>query len=139
MTAEALLSRLDGVKRTGVDRWLAKCPAHDDKQPSLAVREIDNDRVLVKCFAGCTVEEVLASVGLALPDLFPKRPTHRGKREKRPWPAADVLRAVGHEATVVAVAASIIARGGTLTPKDRQRAHVAASRLVAAVVESGHE
>jgi hypothetical protein len=139
MTAEVLLSRLDGVKRIGVDRWEAKCPAHDDKRPSLRVREIDGDLVLVHCFAGCAVPDIVAAVGLSESDLFPRRPTHRGKPEKRPWPAADVLRAVAQEATVVAVAASTIGNGGVLSHEDRQRTQLAASRLVAAVVESGHE
>ena len=138
MTAELLLSRLHGVRRTGVDRWLAKCPAHDDKRPSLGVREIDGDRVLVHCWSGCETGDVLAAVGLTFEDLFPKRPTHHAKPEKR-WPAPDVLRAVGSEAGIVAVAASTIGNGGSLTVEDRQRARLAASRLIAAVQESGHE
>jgi len=138
MTAGALLSRLDGVKRTGVDRWLAKCPAHDDKRPSLGIRVIDGDRVLVHCWSGCETSKVLAAVGLTFEDLYPKRPTHRAKPEKR-WPAPDVLRAIGHEATIVAVAASTIASGGSLAEEDRKRTSQAASRLVAAVVDSGHE
>ena len=32
MIADALLSCLDGVRRTGADRWLARCPAHDEKR-----------------------------------------------------------------------------------------------------------
>jgi len=139
MIAEVLLSRLDGVRRTGVDRWLAKCPAHDDKQPSLAVREVDVDRVLVKCFAGCAVESVLAAIGLTFDALYPARPTHRGKPERRPFPAADILRAMVSEALIVAVAASTIGNGGELSTQDRERVMLAASRLTAAVVESGHE
>ena len=46
MIADTLLSRLEGVRRTGVDRWLAKCPVHDDKHPSLGIKESDSDRVL---------------------------------------------------------------------------------------------
>ena len=55
MTAATFLDRLDGVKRTGAGRWLARCPAHDDKRASLAVRELDDGRVLVHDFAGCAV------------------------------------------------------------------------------------
>jgi len=50
-----------------------------------------------------------------------------------------VLRALGSEAGIVAVAASTIGNGGSLTVEDRQRARLAASRLIAAVQESGHE
>ncbi len=47
MSADRLLSALDGVKRIGVDRWLTRCPAHDDRRPSLSVRELDDGRLLV--------------------------------------------------------------------------------------------
>jgi len=138
MTAELLLSRLHGVRRTGVDRWLAKCPAHDDKRPSLGVREIDGDRVLVHCWSGCETVDVLAAVGLTFEDLYPKRPTNHAKPERR-WPANDVLRSVGSETAIVAVAAATIGNGGDLSAPDRERLMLAASRLTAAVVESGHE
>ena len=139
MIAEALLSRLDCVKRTGVDRWLAKCPAHADKRPSLGIREIDSDRVLVKCWAGCLTGDVLAAVGLTFESLYPARPTHRAEPERRPWPAADILRAVASEAFVVAVAASTLANGSELSPVDRERLLLASSRLTAAVQESAYE
>ena len=61
MIADKLLSRLEGVKQTGPDRWLSRCPAHDDRSPSLAVREVD-DRLLLHCFAGCSAYEVVSSV-----------------------------------------------------------------------------
>ena len=64
MSANILLSQLDGVKRTGTGRWLARCPAHADKHPSLAIRELDDGRVLANCFAGCSIESVLSAVRL---------------------------------------------------------------------------
>lgn len=138
MTADALLSRLNGCKRIGVDRWLALCPAHGDKRPSLAVREIDGDRILVKCFAGCATADVLAAIGLDFDALFPSRPTHRGKPERRPWPAADVLRAVEREALIAAVAAGTLAKGGALSVEDQKRLLLASERITAAVRESGY-
>ena len=64
-----LLDRLSGVRPTGPGRWIARCPAHEDRSPSLSIRDID-DRVLVHCFAGCGVGDVLSSVGLTLADLY---------------------------------------------------------------------
>ena len=93
---------------------------------------------LWECEKSTETGKVLAAVGLTFEDLYPKRPTHRAKPEKR-WPASDVLRAIGQEATIVAVAASTIASGGSLAEEDRKRTSQAASRLVAAVVDSGHE
>ena len=68
MTICELLTRLAGVKksRTG---WVARCPGHDDRQPSLAIAEKDK-RILLYCRAGCTTAAVCASLGLTLADLF---------------------------------------------------------------------
>jgi hypothetical protein len=138
MIAAALLSRLEGCKRIGVDRWLARCPAHNDKRPSLAVREIDGDRVLVKCFSGCATSDVLAAVGMDFESLFPARPTNHCRPERRPFPAADVLRAVEHEALLTAVAAGTLSNGIQLTAEDRKRLVLASTRISAAVKESGY-
>ena len=67
---DKLLSRLDRVTERSDGQYLACCPAHEDKSPSLSIKEVDGGRVLVYCFAGCTAAEVCASVGLELRDLF---------------------------------------------------------------------
>ena len=54
---EDVLRMLKKVKRQG-NGFLACCPAHDDKNPSLSINE-EGGRVLVNCFAGCTQEAVL--------------------------------------------------------------------------------
>lgn len=48
------------------------CPAHDDKNPSLSVTEGDDGRILAKCFAGCTFEEICSSLGIEPSALFPQ-------------------------------------------------------------------
>jgi putative DNA primase/helicase len=68
---ERFLERLDGVRRRSPgDGYTALCPAHEDENPSLSVREGDDGRVLVKCFAGCGVEEVVGAIGMSMADLF---------------------------------------------------------------------
>jgi hypothetical protein len=52
-----------GVQWRGTQRFIARCPAHQDKSPSLSVRE-GHTNIMVKCFAGCTFFEVAAAVGL---------------------------------------------------------------------------
>ena len=44
MTVDTLLSRLDMVKSAGNDRWYARCPAHQDKSPSLSIRDTEIGR-----------------------------------------------------------------------------------------------
>ncbi len=53
-----------------------QCPAHQDRGPSLSVREAE-DRVLVHCFAGCSAEAVVGALGLAVADLFDHVATDR--------------------------------------------------------------
>ena len=79
MSIETLISRLDGVKETGHGKYVARCPAHEDKSPSLAVREVD-DRVLIHCFAGCDVYAIVSAVGLEMSDLFPRNISIEGHR-----------------------------------------------------------
>ncbi|MBN9132017.1 MAG: DNA primase [Nitrosospira multiformis] len=133
MSASTLLNRLDGVKQTGKDRWIARCPAHRDKRPSLAIRELDG-RTLAHCFAGCETSSVLAAVGLDLNDLFPERQGgYSGQKERKPFYASDILRCVAFEALLVSIAALNVARGVELPEEDRKRLLIAASRLQGAV------
>lgn len=134
MSAEILLSRLEKVRRTGPGRWLARCPAHGDRGPSLSIRELEDQRILVHDFGGCTVEAVLAAVNLQFSDLFPERAeTAAPGRERIPFPAADILRAVAFETLVVSCAAGKLAAGEDLSKADRERLAVAAERLQGAV------
>lgn len=56
--------RADGLRRRSV-----RCPGHDDRRPSLSV-QLDGDRLLLKCHAGCSHRQVLEAVGLSEADLF---------------------------------------------------------------------
>jgi hypothetical protein len=64
-----VLDRLEGVQRNG-DRWTARCPAHDDRTPSLSIGEGDDGRALLKCHKGCETEEIVREAGLSMRDLF---------------------------------------------------------------------
>ena len=67
-----VLGRLD-AKATGRDSWLARCPAHEDRNPSLSVGVGDDGRVLLNCHAGCSTGEIVVALGLGLADLFAGR------------------------------------------------------------------
>jgi len=68
MRIEELLERLDGVRRQG-DGYIARCPAHEDKNPSLSLTERDG-KILLHCFAGCPPEAIVSALGLEMKDLF---------------------------------------------------------------------
>jgi hypothetical protein len=67
-----VLSRVQGAKPNGRG-WLARCPAHDDRTPSLSIAQGDDGRVLLKCHAGCTHQAIAAALGIDERELFPPR------------------------------------------------------------------
>lgn len=69
MNLESILGRLQRVRRNGTG-WMALCPAHEDKNPSLSIRA-ENGRVLLKCFAGCTTKAICEKAGIELTELSP--------------------------------------------------------------------
>jgi hypothetical protein len=77
MTAKEILTRLEGVKPDSKG-WKAKCPAHDDKEPSLSITEGGNGKVLLHCHAGCEPKTVCTALGLRLADLFSGTPKGNG-------------------------------------------------------------
>jgi hypothetical protein len=67
---ERVLDLLDGVRGRG-GGYVALCPAHDDRQPSLSVGEADTGKVILHCHAGCPTKSVLEALGLEWVDLCP--------------------------------------------------------------------
>ena len=115
------------VKQTGSGRYIACCPSHNDKHPSLAIKD-DIGHILLKCFSGCSAYEVVSAIGLTLSDLFPESNEYR-RSVRNPFPATDVLRCIQAEAYIVAVASCNLANGITPSNEDLQRLVVAASRI----------
>jgi hypothetical protein len=60
MTAQALARTLGG-RKTG-SSWMARCPAHDDREPSLAISVARDGKTLVRCHAGCDQRDVIAAL-----------------------------------------------------------------------------
>lgn len=127
---EDVLSRLQKVRgRNG--NWVACCPAHKDRSPSMTIRETPDGKILMHCFAGCSISEIANAIGINLSDLFPPRDdaAHYSKPARQRFIASDLLKVIGFEATVVSVCASNIAAGKKLSEQDRERLRVAARRI----------
>lgn len=132
MSADALLARLAGVRRTGTDRWLARCPAHDDRRPSLSLRAVADGRVLLHCWAGCETADVLDAIGATWADIYPPRDRSAPGRPVRREPVAlagDALLVLAHEARILVLLAGDLARGRRLSTVDRSRLLQAAERI----------
>ena len=81
IAVEQLLARLESVRRSG-DDWMARCPAHEDQTPSLAIGMGKDGQILLCCHAGCKTSAVLAGLGLTMADLRPDAPA-AGEEHKR--------------------------------------------------------
>jgi hypothetical protein len=68
-TLDRVLALLPDARRNGKG-YMARCPAHEDRRPSLSITEGDDGRVLLHCHGGCTVDAVCQALGLTQADLF---------------------------------------------------------------------
>ncbi len=139
MSAETFLSRVRH-KRTGPNTYVFHSPTRADKHPSGTLRVLDDGRVLICDHGGDSTAEILAAVGLTFADLYPERlgsDRYVIKGERRPFPAADVLRAVAFEAFVIATIGAAIHSGKPVSQQDRERLMIAVGRVQAALTAGG--
>ncbi len=135
MIIQDFLSKFNGVKKTGKDRWMACCPAHDDRTASLSICIVEDGKILCHCFAECDIGQILDAVGLSVCDLFEKRfPDSKGKLLN--LPLHEVLSIIDREVTIVAVCGSRLLNG-ELSAADRERLFTAVGRIKYALDRAG--
>lgn len=126
MSIEVLLSRLHKVRKNGPNKWMACCPAHEDRSPSLSLAEPEPGKILIHCFAGCETSDVLASVGLRMEDLFPDnardshfKPLYWATREKQQQDkkAADLR----HKEVTLIFYENAIKEGRKFSPEENEK------------------
>ncbi|MBX3356336.1 MAG: DUF3987 domain-containing protein [Phycisphaeraceae bacterium] len=77
LPSEALDRVLNGLRAHGLtpkrsgSGWSCRCPAHEDRSPSLSIGAGVDGRALITCHAGCTTDSVVAAIGLTMRDLMP--------------------------------------------------------------------
>jgi len=133
MQIDEFLTRLQGVRSTGRDRWIARCPHHNDRRPSLAITKGDRVPILLHCFAGCDPDQIVAAVGLELSDLMPdKDPDFNDGERARiavSFTCEQALRCLGTEATFLFVIAADLAAGKSIDSLTKDRLIEAAFRV----------
>lgn len=84
------------ARRVGPGRWMAQCPAHEDRTPSLSLRQGES-APLVHCFAGCDRAEVIQ----ALRDLglWPERRLQAQRARPRRFDTDNLWREAAHHLT----------------------------------------
>jgi len=125
-----ILTLLRKVKSTGNNTWMACCPAHDDKSPSMTISDY-SDNILIHCFSGCTPIDILESIGLDFSDLFPDK-NYTEKSKGAVFNAYDVLEALSTETTIVYMTGSKMFDTKKISDADWLRLKVAVQRINAA-------
>ena len=92
MTAEAVAKALGGRKAGAA--WMARCPVHDDREPSLSIADARDGKVLVHCHAGCNQNDVIAALrARGIWDTDKRRPARFvGKPNRVPETDDDAIR-----------------------------------------------
>ena len=134
-SSEELLTRLEGVRGRGTGQWSARCPAHDDRAPSLSIRETSDGRLLLHCFAGCPIDAVVGAIGLELSSLFPRSGGGTPVKGRSLMTASQALEVLHFESLLAWTAAKNLANGHALTTEDLDRLDVAARRIGAIAQE----
>jgi hypothetical protein len=135
---DLLLANLDRVRPTGSGQWIARCPAHDDKRPSLSIAVGENDAALIHCWAGCSAGEIVAALGLDLCDLFPL-PLPQGKHAARPRrvsPLTPLIVRFQLDLVIVKILLADIEAGKCPNDADRKDAKAASDRIWQALWEA---
>ncbi len=134
MPINTLLSRLEKVKPNGAGKWLACCPAHPDKSPSLAIKEIDG-KILIHCFAGCQVSEVVSAIGLQLSDLMPVNPSYQKGAKPPRFNKYELFDRLVFETVILSMGIRQLLNGEILEPPDLSRVLLAESTINGIVKE----
>lgn len=137
---ENIVARLERVRRNGNRGVVARCPAHEDRTASLSVSVGRHGGVLLNCFGGCEVADVVGALGLEFKDLFPPKPENLSPAERAEMQAAAdrvkwdaALDTICQEATIVALAARDLAQGREVDRKRLHEAYKLLSRAQAAL------
>jgi len=82
MTIESLLSRMSKVRRRGNNKWMVSCPCHEDKHPSLSIKDQDGV-ILMHCFSQqCSAADICNAIGIDIQELFPPSDNYDASQAK---------------------------------------------------------
>lgn len=106
--------------------WCCRCPAHDDRNPSLSLCAGDDGRALLNCHAGCPVDAICDALGLSISDLFDAEGSGRPRPAPRSRPSGRAARTTASRAPEAGAGLFPTANAAV---KDLERRHGARSHL----------
>ncbi len=125
MEINNFLSKFDKVKPTGNGKYLACCPAHPDKSPSLGIKQTDDGKLLLHCFGGCSITDIVSAVGLELSDLMPENPSYQKGTKPPRFNKYELFDRLAFEAVILSLGIRHLLNGDVLQYEDRERVELA--------------
>ena len=127
---ERILARFEKVYKSGDGEYQCLCPSHNDKNASLGLK-FKEDKMILNCFAGCSMEQILNDSGLTWNDVMPDTLDTEFKPKTRirfsnPY---GVLKATRDDLLFVALCSSSIRKGEKLIDSDNNKLFEITQRL----------
>jgi hypothetical protein len=137
---DLFLSKLQGVRKVGNNKWVALCSAHGDKSPSLGIKLEADGKITFNCLAGCGGNDVLAAIDFNPADLYPEKVSLKPKNgneasmmkahgfevdlggAKQRFSKSDLFDILTFESCLLATIVDEMLGGKRLPPKDIDRA-----------------
>lgn len=123
-----LLPKLGRVKAHG-GYFMASCPAHEDSEPSLAIKAGTTQPVILNCHASCATEDILTALGLTWQDIsLPEEERPKSADEWTPiGPASHVYPYHNEDGTLLFEVLRVPQPNGKKTFRQRVPDHAAKS------------
>lgn len=127
-----ILSHFENVKKSGDNQYQCKCPSHEDRSNSMGVSlSDDGQKIIMNCFAGCTLTNILQSSGLTWDDIMPNKRVDnfimngdkvsgmiKQRQSFNPYAA---LKYLANDILFTALCSVQVSNGGKLIESDRER------------------
>ena len=132
MSVNKILNKLEKVKSNGNGSFMACCPAHADRSPSLSVKDNGDGRIMLKCFAGCETIDILQTIGLDWDDVMPpkiEKPVHVIKSKEHKIYITDAINIIRNESRIITLAAIDIQKNIKMSEAEVNRVKIAMNRI----------
>lgn len=137
MNIDDFITRFDKVKSTGSGKYIALCPAHPDKSPSLGIKQTDEGKILIHCFSGCDASSIVAAVGLDLSGLMPESSSYQKGAKPPRFNKHELFDRLAFESVILSLAIRQLLNGEAFSEHGLSRILLAENTINGIVGEVG--
>ena len=113
------------IKPAGKNKWVCRCPVHNDKDFAMSIKQLGNGKVIANCFScGANGLDLYRALGLGLDELF------GGEKLAKSHIPADIKDQYIIDRLVQIIASNDIDAGHRHSLADKRRLKLADARVV---------